>query len=70
MLSLGHCGQILANEKQESIATVSMKKNPKTFHFIRSSSFLSSQVSYPWLTFTTCQFNVKVNIHIFHYCVV
>ena len=26
MWSLGHCRQILANEKQESIATISMKK--------------------------------------------
>ena len=34
MLSLGHCRRILANEKQESIATVSMRN---TFHFIRSS---------------------------------
>ena len=33
MLSLGHCRQILASEKQESIATVSMKKKPP-FHFI------------------------------------
>ena len=29
MLSLGHCCQILANEKQESIATISMKKKKK-----------------------------------------
>ena len=44
MLSLGHCHQILANNKQESIATVSMKKKrKKTFHFVRSSSFSFSQ---------------------------
>ena len=41
MLSLGHSHRILASEKQESIATVSMKK--KTFHFICSSSFSFSQ---------------------------
>ena len=40
-LSLEHCRWILANEKQESIATVSLKK--KTFHFSRSSSFSFSQ---------------------------
>ena len=41
MLSLRHCLRILASLKQESIATISMKKN-KTFHFVRSSSFSHS----------------------------
>ena len=37
MLSLGQCHWILANEKQESIATIFMKKTNN--HFICSSSF-------------------------------
>ena len=45
MLSLGHCRRILANEKQDSIATISMKKNQKhliSFVAHRSHSFTDS----------------------------
>ena len=47
ILSLGHCRQILANEKRGSVATVSMKKKP--FHFVvahRSHSVSQSPLVY------------------------
>ena len=78
MLNLGHFRWISANEKQESIATVSMKKKQqkKTFHFFffiahRSYSVKSvSQTPLAYLQYMSCMsFNVKVNIHIIHCCV-
>ena len=56
MLSLGHCRQVLANEEQESMATVSMKRN----HFIslvahRSRSVSQSLLAYLQYVSTECQ---------------
>ena len=55
MLRLGHCRQILANKKQERIATVSMKKN--LFYFVCSSLTQSIGSSRSLISFLASSFS-------------